>query len=283
MAQTAATIDELSGGRLEPRPRRLAPAGGRGLVRPDDRQARRRDEGVRRRSSARSCAARTRRPGGKWRTGFRLVGHRTRPPTLPIYVAALSPAMLRAVGEIVDGVILWLCNPEYIRDVVVPEVATGRERAGKPLEGFDIVAAVPAACTDDRDAAYGAMRRDLLAYFGLPFYRAMIERSGFGDDIAAFDEAAGAATPRRCRPRSATRFLDVADRGRRRGPVRAGVRALPRRGRRRRRASARSPGPTSSRRCARPRRAPSRAGGRASGAGRRRPSSPGPRPCRPRA
>jgi hypothetical protein len=35
------------------------------------------------------------------------------------------------------------------------------------------------------------MRKDLLPYFGLPFYRAMLERSGFGDDIARFDEAAG--------------------------------------------------------------------------------------------
>ena len=47
---------------------------------------------------------------------------------------------------------LWLCNPDYIRDVVVPEVAAGRERAGKSLEGFDIVAAVPSAVTDDTAA-----------------------------------------------------------------------------------------------------------------------------------
>ncbi len=32
--------------------------------------------------------------------------------------------------------------------------------------------------------------RDLIPYFGLPFYRAMIERSGFEADIAAFDAAA---------------------------------------------------------------------------------------------
>ena len=31
------------------------------------------------------------------------------------------------------------------------------------------------------------MRGDLVTYWSLPFYRAMIERSGFGDDIAAFD------------------------------------------------------------------------------------------------
>jgi alkanesulfonate monooxygenase SsuD/methylene tetrahydromethanopterin reductase-like flavin-dependent oxidoreductase (luciferase family) len=128
--------------------------------------------------------------GEKWRTGFRLVGLDPR-PSLPIYVAALSPAMLRLAGEIADGVILWLCNPSYIRDVVVPEVSAGRERAGRSLEGFDVVAAVPAALSEDRESAYGAMRKDLIPYFGLPFYRAMIERTGFGADIAAYDAAAG--------------------------------------------------------------------------------------------
>ena len=53
--------------------------------------------------------------------------------------------MLRLAGEIADGVILWLCNPNYIRDVVVPTVPEGREKAGKELDGFDIVAAVPSA------------------------------------------------------------------------------------------------------------------------------------------
>ena len=101
--------------------------------------------------------------------------------------------MLRLAGEIADGVILWLCNPNYIRDVVVPEVTKGRQRAGRELEGFDVVAAVPGACTEDRDGAYAAMRRDLLPYFGLPFYRAMLERSGFEEDIAAYDSAGGDA------------------------------------------------------------------------------------------
>jgi alkanesulfonate monooxygenase SsuD/methylene tetrahydromethanopterin reductase-like flavin-dependent oxidoreductase (luciferase family) len=108
-------------------------------------------------------------------------------PDLPIYIAALSPKMLRLAGEVADGVMLWLCNPEYIRQVVVPEVTAGRERAGKSTEGFDIVAAVPAAVTDDREGAFQTMRGDLITYWSLPFYRAMIERSGFGAEIAAFD------------------------------------------------------------------------------------------------
>jgi len=189
MAQTAATIDELSGGRftlgLGVSHRPVVEAWhGQSIDHPA--------------AEMREYTAIVRAilrgedppPGEKWQTSFHLAGLDPR-PSLPIYIAALSPTMLRLAGEIADGVVLWLCNPSYIRDVVIPEVQRGRERAGLTLDGFDIVAAVPAACTDDREAAYSAMRRDLLTYFGLPFYRAMIERSGFGADIAAYDGAGG--------------------------------------------------------------------------------------------
>ncbi len=128
--------------------------------------------------------------GEKWQSQFMLSGLGPF-PDLPVLIAALSPNMLRLAGEIADGVVLWLCNPNYIRDVVVPCVREGREKAGKSLDGFDIVPAIPAACTDDVGSAFDAMRRDLLPYFGLPFYRAMLERSGFEADIARYDAAAG--------------------------------------------------------------------------------------------
>jgi alkanesulfonate monooxygenase SsuD/methylene tetrahydromethanopterin reductase-like flavin-dependent oxidoreductase (luciferase family) len=75
--------------------------------------------------------------------------------------------------------------------VVVPQVTVGRERAGLTLDGFDIVPAVPSALTEDREGAHASMRRELIPYFGLPFYRAMIERSGFAADIERYDAAAG--------------------------------------------------------------------------------------------
>ena len=125
-------------------------------------------------------------PGEKWPTGFHFMGYEAR-ADLPIYIAGLSPAMLRLAGELADGVVLWLCEPTYIREVVVPEVTKGREKAGKALDGFDIVAAVPAAVTDDPNTAREVMRKDLTPYFHLPFYRAMIERSGFEPDLEKAD------------------------------------------------------------------------------------------------
>ena len=124
----------------------------------------------------------------KFPTRFHFLGLQPR-ADLPIYVAGLSPKMLELAGEVADGVILWLCNPEYIREVVVPHVREGRRKAGKDLDGFDIVAAVPTAVTDEVDGARATLRADLSPYFLLPFYRRMIERSGYGTDIKLFDEA----------------------------------------------------------------------------------------------
>jgi alkanesulfonate monooxygenase SsuD/methylene tetrahydromethanopterin reductase-like flavin-dependent oxidoreductase (luciferase family) len=126
-------------------------------------------------------------PGETFHSAFHFMGLEPR-PDIPIYLAGLAPGMLRLAGEIADGVVLWLCNPEYIRNTVVPMVAEGRAKAGKPAEGFDIVAAVPAAVTNDPDQAKAQLRSELIPYFSLPFYRKMIELSGYEDDLAGFDE-----------------------------------------------------------------------------------------------
>ena len=221
MAQQAVTIDEVSGGRLNLGlgvSHRPVVEGWYGQT--IDKPASEAKEYL---AILRAIAAGEDPPAGeKWQTGFHLAGLEPR-PEMRIYLAGLSPAMLRAVGEVADGVVLWLCNPNYIRDVVVPEVTKGRERAGKGLEGFDIVAAVPSAVVQDPAEAYAAMRRDLLTYFSLPFYRAMIERSGFEADIAAFDEAAGRGDADAMRAAISDEFLDLLTAVGNEDQVRAGV------------------------------------------------------------
>jgi probable F420-dependent oxidoreductase len=219
MAQTAATIDELSGGRLTLGlgvSHRPVVEGWHGQS--IDRPVQEMREYV---AIVRAILRDEDPPQGeKWRTGFRLVGLDPR-PQLPIYVAALSPAMLRLAGEVADGVLLWLCCPDYIRDVVIPEVTAGRESAGHTLRGFDVVPAVPAALAEDPTDAYAALRRDLLPYFGLPFYRAMLERSGFAAEIEAFDAAAGDVE--RMQAAISERFLDQLTAAGDAGAVRAGI------------------------------------------------------------
>jgi alkanesulfonate monooxygenase SsuD/methylene tetrahydromethanopterin reductase-like flavin-dependent oxidoreductase (luciferase family) len=110
-----------------------------------------------------------------------------RPPAPPIYLAALSAKMLELAGEIADGVVLWLCPPAYVRDVAVPALTRGRRRAGRALDDFTIVAAVPLAVTADRAVGMTAFRAELVRYATLPFYRAMLTAAGLGDALAAFD------------------------------------------------------------------------------------------------
>jgi probable F420-dependent oxidoreductase len=206
MAQTAATIDEYSGGRMV-----LGIGVSHKVTVENWYQAQINKPVTAMREYVailRACFRGEDPPQGEiFRTAFRFMGYDVR-PDLPIYVAALSPKMLQLAGEVADGVVLWLCNPEYIRDVVVPEVTAGRERAGKGLEGFDIVAAIPAAVSEDKSATYDVMRSELITYWSLPFYRAMIERSGFGEDIAAFDEGMAAGDTGRALAGISDRFLE---------------------------------------------------------------------------
>ena len=115
------------------------------------------------------------------------------PEAPPILLAGLSPKMLELAGEIADGVVLWLCAPAYIRETALPAIRRGRERAGKSVKGFEIVASVPLALTVDRAAGSALFKTELTRYLALPFYRAMLEHSGFGAELAAYDRAPSAA------------------------------------------------------------------------------------------
>lgn len=96
---------------------------------------------------------------------------------LPLIISALSPRMLELAGELADGVSLWMCAPDYIRDVVVPTVRRGREKAGRSMEGFEVEAAVPVSLTTDRAASLESFRAVATRYASLPFYRKALDRT----------------------------------------------------------------------------------------------------------
>jgi alkanesulfonate monooxygenase SsuD/methylene tetrahydromethanopterin reductase-like flavin-dependent oxidoreductase (luciferase family) len=185
MAQTAATIDEFSGGRM------VLGLGISHRVTVENWHGQRIDKPVtqmREYIGAVRAIFRGEAPpeSDYFPTKFQFMGYSAR-PDLPIYIAALSESMLRTGGEIADGVMLWLCCPSYIRDTVIPAVREGLEAAGRSEDDFDVVAAVPIALTEDPDAARATFRQDLIPYASLPFYRAMLEASGFGEELVAFD------------------------------------------------------------------------------------------------
>jgi F420-dependent oxidoreductase-like protein len=127
-------------------------------------------------------------------------------PDLPIMVSALNPRMLELAGELADGVVLWMCTTAYIRDHVLPTVRKGRERAGKSMEGFEVVAALPVSLTTDRAAGLDVFRRTVAGYAALPYYRKMMDASGLKEELDAerigervLDELAGIGDEERVR------------------------------------------------------------------------------------
>ena len=205
MAQTAATIDEHSGGRM------VLGLGVSHRVTVENWHGATIDKPVtqmREYLGAVRAILRGETPPDSERfpTKFAFMGYAAR-PGLPIYVAALSPNMIRLAGELADGVMLWLCCPAYIRETVIPALREGFERAGRDGDGFDVVAAVPVALTDDPESARATLRQDLVPYASLPFYRAMLEASGFADEIAAFDEGMAAGDVERAKAGLSDRML----------------------------------------------------------------------------
>ena len=199
MAQTAATIDDLSGGRFRlclGTGHRATMGGWHGQdIGNPVAEMREYVALVRALLAGTGLAGRERPAGRRWNSTFAFNGFTPR-ADIPIYLAGLSPAMLRLAGEIADGVVLWACPGSYVADVVVPEIAAGRARAGRELAGFDICAAIPSAVVDDPAVAYQGIRTELHRYFGLPFYRAMFAHAGYEADIAAYDAAPDPAAKR---------------------------------------------------------------------------------------
>lgn len=116
-------------------------------------------------------------------------------PEMPIMISGLSPRTLAYAGSTCDGVILWCCLPSYIESTVAPLVRQAERDAGRPEGSCKIIAAVPSG-VGDVEPISNALRRDLLVYWSLPFYRAVIGEAGFTDDLARFDEKMAAGDPK---------------------------------------------------------------------------------------
>jgi F420-dependent oxidoreductase-like protein len=105
---------------------------------------------------------------------------------IPIYLAAIGPNNTRLAGEIADGWIPFLCSPEHLAEFR-PLLEEGAARSGRTLEGFDIAPTVNVFITDDLEEARNAMRPMIALYVGgmgsreQNFYNQLVRRYGFED------------------------------------------------------------------------------------------------------
>lgn len=103
-----------------------------------------------------------------------------RRPSLPAYLGVLGPRMCELAGELADGLLLWMCPASYVRDVAVPALRRGLARSGRSLADFPVTVLVPGSVSDNRDSDRERLRRYLSTYARVPNYRRMYEASGYG-------------------------------------------------------------------------------------------------------
>jgi F420-dependent oxidoreductase-like protein len=107
---------------------------------------------------------------------------------IPVYVAAIGPRNTTLTAEIADGWIPTLFSPEHVAEFrPLLEEGFARAGGGKSFSDFDIAPQVQTLVSDDREAARDIMRPFLALYVGgmgsrkQNFYNALVRRYGFED------------------------------------------------------------------------------------------------------
>ena len=116
---------------------------------------------------------------------------------IPIYLAAMGPAMTRLAGRIADGWISHeLCSPAYLSQHILPEIETGLAQAERSRSDIELV--VSACCSVDPDPQVATRRVAGLVgfYASVRTYADFFEFHGLGEAqqrvIEAFRSGKGA-------------------------------------------------------------------------------------------
>ena len=108
-------------------------------------------------------------------------------PDIPIYTASISPNGLRCAGEVADGVFPMMTDPDKVDEVYLPYIQEGFAKAGggKGLDRFNIVAAASVIVTDEPEKAKMAVKGGMALYIvGMGarkknFYNDLAKRLGY--------------------------------------------------------------------------------------------------------
>jgi len=112
-------------------------------------------------------------------------------PPPKIYIAANGPRMIELAGEVADGMVGWFQSLEYVRDVTMPALRRGAERAGRSLDGFEATVGFPAVVTRDDsgvELAKGQVMMYSTALGSAPAYLESARAAGFGPEAEAIGE-----------------------------------------------------------------------------------------------
>ncbi|MBN2470105.1 MAG: LLM class flavin-dependent oxidoreductase [Anaerolineae bacterium] len=107
---------------------------------------------------------------------------------VPIYLGAMSPNMLRAIGEVADGGLPLLFPPEHY-ETVIAYIREGLARAGRDEAALDIAACIWCSLAEDRAAAEDVLK-EKIAYYGHAMSPLIWDRLGLTrEDFAPIEQA----------------------------------------------------------------------------------------------
>ena len=107
---------------------------------------------------------------------------------MPIYLAAFGPKMTRLAGRISDGVLINMANPAEIRRIA-GEVKAGALEAGKDPATMEIICKVRCSIADNYSTARDALSHALAYYALADYYRDLLGRMGFANEVEAMRAA----------------------------------------------------------------------------------------------
>jgi probable F420-dependent oxidoreductase len=101
-----------------------------------------------------------------------------------IFLAGVGELMTEVAGEVCDG---FFCHgfttERYLREVTMPALERGRAKAGKSMDGFELVGpsfVVTGTTDEELEQAATATRQQIAFYGSTPAYRKVLELHGWG-------------------------------------------------------------------------------------------------------
>ena len=93
--------------------------------------------------------------------------------SVPVYLAALAPLMLKLAGERSAGTITWMCDEHTHSTHVLPRLSRAAEAVGRPTPR--VIAGLPVAVCDDTEKGKAIAESKFGMYRMMPNYARMLE------------------------------------------------------------------------------------------------------------
>ncbi len=102
---------------------------------------------------------------------------------IPIYLGARGPKMFQLVGELCDGSTTHGLAPKYV-DYMLKQIRTGTKRTGRRMDEIDIVVNGPNIITDDIAAVKEILKPTAASFLGSEYTAELVDLLGFSIEEA---------------------------------------------------------------------------------------------------